>query len=296
MEEREWVQRVDRPIAFRVCSSSRDQGWRGFTAFLYDASDGYSDEFYEDHSISMHVGAPVLVTSRIDDQRMHRLQVPGDIKVVPAGYSRIWEISAPTRKLTIDIKPWFMREISSSLGLNSDRVAIAPQLHVKDARLERICWSLLDELDSDAPLGRLYAESLGSALAVGLLKNYGPKVARRAAGMPKRQLTRVLDYIEDNLSRDLSLAELAEPRARKPIAFQSSIQIVGRSPGPPVRDQRARRARLASDRAHRRPAGRYRLAIRLCESKPSLASHAPFARRLACDNPPSSALVRAARG
>jgi AraC family transcriptional regulator len=209
MEEREWVQRIDRPIVFRVCTSSRDQNWRGFTAFVYDASDGYSDEFYEDHSISMHVGVPVLVTSRIDDQRVHRLQVPGDIKVVPAGYSRIWEISAPTRKLTIDITPWFMRDIASSLGLNSDRVAIAPQLHVKDERIERICWNLLAELQSDAPLGRLYAESLGCALAVGLLKNYGPKVLPRPVGMPKRQLVRVLDYIRENISRDLSLAELA---------------------------------------------------------------------------------------
>ncbi len=229
MEEREFVRRADRPIAFHACNSSRERGWRGFNAVLWDASDGYSDEYYDEHSISMHVGTPVFVTSRIDDQHVHRLQVPGDIKVVPAGYSRIWEISAPTRKLTIDITPWFMREMASSLGLNGDRVAIAPQLHVKDERLERICWGLLDELESDAPFGRLYAESLGCALAAGLLKSFGPRVAARPVGMPKRQLTRVLDYIRENIARDLSLAELADVARVSPshfkVLFKTSIGL-----------------------------------------------------------------------
>lgn len=220
MEEREWVQRADRPIAFHARKTSRDYGWRGFDAVLWDASDGYSDDYFEDHSISMHVGTPVIVTSRCDDQRVHRLQVPGDIKVVPAGYSRIWEISAPTSKLTIGITPWFMHETAASLGLNGDSIAIAPQLHVKDARLERICWGLLDELQSDVPLGRLYAESLGCALAVGLLKNFAPKVPPRPAGMPKRRLTRVLDYIRENVARDLSLAELAGVASVSPSHFK----------------------------------------------------------------------------
>lgn len=220
MEEREWVQRIDRPIAFHARNTSRDYGWRGFDAVLWDASDGYDDEFVKEHSISMHVGTPVIVTSRCDDQHVHRLQVPGDIKVVPAGYSRIWEISAPTSKLTINITPWFMRETASSLGYNSERVSIAPQLHVKDARLERICWGILDELQTDVPLGRLYAESLGCALAVGLLRDYGPKVPPRPSSMPKRPLTRVLDYIRENISRDLSLAELADVAKVSPSHFK----------------------------------------------------------------------------
>ncbi len=220
MEEREWVLRIDRPIAFHARKASREFGWRGFEAVWWDASDGYSDDYFEEHSISMHVGTPVIVTSRCDDQHVHRLQVPGDIKVVPAGYSRIWEISAPTSKLTIGITPWFMRETASSLGVNGDRIAIAPQLHVKDTRIERICWGLLDELQSDAPLGRLYAESLGCALAVGLLKNYGPKVPPRPAGMPKGRLTRVLNYIRENIARDLSLAELAAVANVSPSHFK----------------------------------------------------------------------------
>ncbi len=139
---------------------------------------------------------------------------------MPAGYSRIWEISAPTSKLTVGITAPFMRETASSLGLDADRIAIAPQLHVKDARIERICWGLLDELQSDAPLGRLYAESLGCALAVGLLKNYGPALPPRTAAIPKRRLTRVLEHIRENIARDLSLVELADVARVSPSHFK----------------------------------------------------------------------------
>ncbi len=209
MEEREWTERPDRAIAFHVCASSRESAWRGIDAVLYEATAGYSDVFFENHSISMHVGAPVFVTSHCDGERLHRLQVPGDIKIVPAGYSRVWEISSTTHKLTVDLAPWFVREAARALELNGDSIAIAPQLHLKDPRVEHICWGLLGELRSDAPFGRLYAESLGCALATALLAEYGPRTPSRPRGLAKRQLANVLDYIRENISRDLSLAELA---------------------------------------------------------------------------------------
>lgn len=209
MEERAWVSRPDRQMRFRVRRSSCERSWRGFEAYLYEASDGYSDEFFIDHSVSMHVGHPVLVTSRCAGAQVHRLQVPGDIKIVPAGYSRIWEIAAPTSKLVIDLAPWFVREIAEAMGISGDRVTIAPQLHLTDKRLEHIGWALLDELEMDEPLGRLYAESLGSALAAQLIRRSAPAIPRRAVGLPKRRLQRVLDYIRENLAQDLSLAELA---------------------------------------------------------------------------------------
>jgi AraC family transcriptional regulator len=209
VEERAWVQRPDREVRFRVRHSSRDRSWRGFEAFLYDASDGYSFETFTQHSLSMHVGQPVLVTSACDGARVHRLQVPGDLKVVPAGYSRLWEIAAPTSKLVVDLSPWFVREIADEMGVPGDRAVIAPQLHLTDKRIEHIGWALLEELECGDPLGRLYAESLGSALAVRLLRRSAPVMLPRVTGLPKRRLQRVCDYIREHISQALSLTELA---------------------------------------------------------------------------------------
>jgi AraC family transcriptional regulator len=176
---------------------------------VYDASDGYSVSVFTDHSLSMHIGRPVLVSSACDGAQIHRLQVPGDLKVVPAGYSRVWEIAAPTSKLVVDLAPWFVREIADEMSIPGGRAAIAPELHLTDKRIEHIGWALLEELQSGDPLGRLYAESLGSAVAVRLLRRSAPVTLPRVTGLPKRRLQRVFDYIREHISQDLSLQELA---------------------------------------------------------------------------------------
>jgi AraC family transcriptional regulator len=209
VEERAWVERPARQIGFRVRQSSAGRHWHGFEVYLYDATDGYSDTFVADHSVSVHVGQPVLVTSRCDGAEIHRLQVPGDIKVIPAGYSRVWEIAAPTTKLVVDLTPVFVREVADAMEIGGDRAEIEPALHLADKRIEHIGWALLKELESGDALGRVYAESLGWALAAQLLRRSASARPHRNAGLPPRRLQRVLDYVRENLAQDLSLRELA---------------------------------------------------------------------------------------
>jgi AraC family transcriptional regulator len=224
MEERAWVQRPERQMRFHVRRSSRDRSWRGFEVTLYDATDGYSDILFTQHSVSMHVGRPTLVTSGCDGEVVHRLQVPGDLKVIPAGYSRIWEIAEPTRKLVIDLRPWFVREVAQEMGLNPDSVAIAPQLHLTDPRIEHIGWALLGELEASDPSPRLYAESLAYALTSHLLQRYAPKIAARPTGLPKRRLREVLEYIREHMARELSLNELAAVAGMSPSHFKTCFK------------------------------------------------------------------------
>ena len=224
MEEHAWVHRPDRQIRFRVLRSSCERSWRGFDAYIYEASDGFSDLFVPDHSISMHVGPPVLVTSRCDGQYVHSLQVPGDIKIVPAGYSRVWEIAAPTSKLVVDLAPWFVREVAEQMGIAGNDVAIAPLLHVRDKAIEHLGWALVNELESEDSYGRLYAESVGIALASWLVQRSSHAMPSRVSGLPKRRLQRVLDYIRENLSHDLTLAELASVAGLSPSHFKTQFR------------------------------------------------------------------------
>lgn len=221
MEERVWVRRSDAEMRFLPRKTSRDRFWTGFHATIYEASGGFSELRHTDHSVSMHVGAPLLVSSRCDGLILHRLQVPGDIKIVPAGFSRVWETEGPTIKLTIDVSPSLVRSAAQEMGVNPDRVSIAPQLHLRDPQIEHIGWALKAELETDEPFGRLYADSLGLALAAHLLRRYAPAVPKRIpSGLPKRRLRRVTDYIHDHLADDLTLGELAEIANLSPSHFK----------------------------------------------------------------------------
>ena len=85
------------------------------------------------------------------------------------------------------------------------------------SRIEHIGWAILAELEAEEPVGRIYAESLGTALAAHVLQHYSEtSEGRISSGLPKRRLQRILDYVHEHISHDLSLAELAEVASMSP--------------------------------------------------------------------------------
>jgi AraC family transcriptional regulator len=67
-------------------------------------------------------------------------------------------------------------------------------------------------MENGFPCGRLYVDSLATALAARIVRNHS-SLARPSNGlkaaMSARTLKAVLGYLEDNLARDLGLHELA---------------------------------------------------------------------------------------
>jgi AraC family transcriptional regulator len=220
-QERAWSRHEDREMVFRVRTSSKDRHWNGFDAFLYEASAGFSEQQFIRHNVSMQIGRPLLVTSRCDGETLRRLQVPGDVKIVPPGVPRVWETESATTKLSMYLSPALIFSAADALGVNPDRVTIAPQLHVRDPRIEHIGRAVKAELESLEPFGRLYGDSLGLALAAHLVRTYvpvsGPRTFNR---LSRRRLRRVVDYIQDNLAQDLSLAQLAHVIGMSPSHFK----------------------------------------------------------------------------
>ena len=231
MEERIWTRHDDREMEFSPRKTSLGRLWTGFNAYLYDTSGGFSEVLFTNNSVSMHVGRPVLASTRCDGATLRRLQVSGDIKIVPAGFSRVWETDGPTSKLVANISPTLVCAAAEGMGLKPDRVSILPQLHLQDKQIEHILWALKAELEAEEPLGHLYADSLGLALAAHLLRRYAPAVSPRVlGGFSKQRLRRVIDYIHDHLASDLTLAELAQIADLSPTHFKSLFkQSVGQS-------------------------------------------------------------------
>jgi AraC family transcriptional regulator len=212
MQQQQWIRAGGTSeMQFLLRASSKGRSWAGFDAALYDTSGGLVEMPAALHyNVSMHVGAPVIASCRCDGPINKRLQIPGDIDFVPFGCSAAWEDDGPTSVLSMNLSPALVGSVAESMHLNPDRIQIEPQLHIKDPRLQHIGWALKAELEAVDPFGRLYAESLGTALAVHLLRRYAPasRLPLRR-GLSLRQLRRVTDYIHEHLSSDLSLAELA---------------------------------------------------------------------------------------
>lgn len=197
-------------MQFSLRASSEGRQWTGFDAALYDTSGGLVEVPARTvHNISMHMGRPVVATCRCEGPIHRRFQTPGDIDIVPVGCSAAWEDDGPTTILSINIDPSIVRSTAELMGLNADTISIAPRLQVRDPKLKHIGWALRAELESGEPNDRLYAESLGTALVAHVLRRYAKVSAIARRGLSRSQLQRVLTYIGDNITSNLSLPDLA---------------------------------------------------------------------------------------
>lgn len=91
-------------------------------------------------------------------------------------------------------------------------IEVAEKTSAHDPVVKSVGNALLAEPESEAPGGRLYAESLANVLAVHLLRHYtaaGGGAGGLRGGLSGHRLRHLLAFAADNCGRDLSLADLA---------------------------------------------------------------------------------------
>jgi AraC family transcriptional regulator len=135
------------------------------------------------------------------------------------------------------LAPAFMREAVGD-AIDADAMEIVPWKSARDEQLERLVLAAEAEVGSGLS-GRIFLESLGTAVAAYLLTHHATKrvVAREYSGsMPKHLMRRAIEFIQENLGENLSLAEI--------VSLLPLIRGTGFSPHQYVREERVSRARL----------------------------------------------------
>jgi len=127
-----------------------------------------------------------------------------------------------------------------SLGEGSEPFAVASlryESSFQDPLIAEMAYAITSELQRETSVGSMLIETLASSLAARLVQNHVGTLARdvsaRAtqAGLDRRRLTRVLDYIGANLEGDLTLARLASIACLSRFHFSRAFKAaVGRSP------------------------------------------------------------------
>lgn len=164
------------------------------------------------HVLCLHLGDPAPVSYRVGRHERQGVRLHGQFCVVPAGSSTRWTMSRPVKSLLLRLTPSLLRETADALRLGSQDADLAPSIHIRDPQVERIGWMMQAEDHDDYPGGRLFADSLASALAARLLvlqARKGAPAEKPARALPAWRLRHVIEYIEAHLDQDLTLAELA---------------------------------------------------------------------------------------
>lgn len=211
---------MDRQRASVVRVSSQGRGWAGFEAFITDTSAGLTQSAPSaNHRICMHLGPAMQSTVECDGRIVRRLQVAGNLDVVPPPAFASWHDEGAGSILAMRMQPSLLDSVSDAIGVPVTDAL--PEFHVRDARIEHVAWALAAELQSAHPVGRAYAESLSIALCMQLLRRYARPPSRPAVrSIPARRLQRAIDYIQEHLDEDLSLMHLAEIAGMSPSHFK----------------------------------------------------------------------------
>ncbi len=136
---------------------------------------------------------------------------------------------------------------SSSTWIPSN-IEIADRFQLRDPFIEHIGWAIKADLESGGAGGRLFRESLGTALAARLLQRHNRRslpMRDPKGGLSAWKLKLVISHIEDNLESELSLAEIAKVAG---VSVSHLKTLFRRSTGTPVHQyilrRRVERAKL----------------------------------------------------
>jgi AraC family transcriptional regulator len=215
-----------------VIVSSHGRLWDGFDASVYDVTAGSVEQPPQAmHTVLLHLSSSVIQGAwRCDGRLMHRMVKPGDIDFIPLGTRLAWCDKSDGRIANLRIGPALMSETAATLG-HSDMAAVSlsPRLGIDDEILRSLLLAIVDELWQGGN-GPLFAKSVVTAVASHLLRCYGEvfsKVVPRK--LSRRQLSRIVDYIEANLSRNLSYADIAAVAGVSPsylkVLFKQAVGV-----------------------------------------------------------------------
>lgn len=189
----------------------RGRTWGPLTATELHATPGrYPGTVMSEHRLIFYLTPGVPTDCACEGTAVRRIQSPFDFDIVPAHASGFWEDQAPCDMVSVRLAPKLLTATAEALALPMDRVDLAPKLGARDPMIEHVVRALAAEIAAPAPAGRIYADSLATALTTRLLQGFGAMGAAGRQTLSKPQVRRIVEFVEENLDGELSLDLLSE--------------------------------------------------------------------------------------
>jgi AraC family transcriptional regulator len=236
--------------------SSADRGWSALSAELRSHSDGVIalKDTQPETEISVDIRGNGSVITRQRGGIVDRTVAErGTTWLSPAGLQEDFIIDISDRVPGIlHIYLPSSHFSPNSLGVHLDKSVIASlryESSFQDPLLAEIAYAIASELQIQTSAGRLLVETLASSLAARLVQNHVnspaqlfPRITQE--GLDRRRLSRVLDYIEDNLEGDLTVDQLASIACLSRFHFARAFKAaIGQAPHQYVSAKRLERAK-----------------------------------------------------
>ena len=228
--------------------STRARGWNGVTVELQSFGDLEAVVQTDDHVVAVHLAGSVNVHRTRDGRTQSRTLNVGDVTITPSGPPTRWRQTGHSAVILLRLAPSYIRTVAGDeCALDPDRFEIQGRFTTRDARIEDIAHRLLAGLELEGADGHLYVDALACELAIHLVREHTTACAGTVWSMARlspHKLRRAVEYIDDNLRSELTLASLAESVSLSPGHFAHAFrQATGVTPHRYVLERRVERAK-----------------------------------------------------
>jgi AraC family transcriptional regulator len=227
--------------------ASYHTGWKGliFTHYCHPPHKTVEHCLLQHSLVITDPKSCFQVERRLDGKFKHYAQGKGRVDIIPAFLNHWTHWNQEVEFSVIAICPTLLNQTNQELMQRE--VELIPQFSIDDPVIQQLALALKTEIQTGCMSGRLYGESLGTALAARLLQNYAvskPALEFKASGLSQSQLGRVIDYMQANLAQNLSILNLATLTSMSESHFSRSFkQSVGIAPYQYLMQQRVKRAK-----------------------------------------------------
>lgn len=173
--------------------------------------------------------------------------VRGQVHLLPAMYPFTMRARASGNIISVSVESRFLRCAAHDLCRGPERLELAHRAPLEDPLLREIVFTLKREVDGGCPGGRLYGESLATALSVHLVRHYSnlsnPRQPARHQAL-RHQIRKAVYFVHEHFATDITLATLAAEAGLSPFHFARLFrESTGLAPHQYVVQRRVERAR-----------------------------------------------------
>lgn len=230
--------------------TSEPLGWVDTTVQRYSMSrSAFEVPSARDLRLGFHLGDPMLVGARLGSNRHAPRWLDTErFNLIPARTEADWDFRGNPELLLVHIRDRLVRSVILEVyGADPDHVHMLGHLAEHDDEASSFARLLLKEAERSAPGTRLFADTVSRTLALHLVRHYsslGPLRPGSKPSISSKRMRRVIEFLNNNLADDLSLARLAKVSGLGPSQFGRAFRAeTGRTPHLYLVEMRVKAAR-----------------------------------------------------
>lgn len=235
----------------RLVAHSQSSGWRSLYAAILDEAPLQTREPAVGHpSLIYHLCRPTAVSRRIEGARREKgIIVPRRFCLTPGSATAEWEHRGHPQILQIYLRrSIYEAAVGEMYGCDVAQAEIIPRFAMIDPLLEQLAIAIATALRDETVEEGLYVDTLALLIAAHLARRHSGRSRalheQTSRLVPGSKMRRVIEFVEANLDRDLSLEAMAREVGISPLYLPRAFKsVVGQSPHQYVVARRIERAR-----------------------------------------------------